>query len=292
MRMPRRRMLAVIAFCLLAFLPDGGSGEKIRVAVATPPEGEESATASAVSGRIGEQLLNSGFFDVIERSEESFAAALEEIQLVNDFSSQSDGGELSGRPEFGKIADVGYLVFVTLEKAEYRNTPRAQYRAVNVPDQESAAYTLGLRIMDVESMRTVYSRTDDYRYDGQTSVNVLAKDAVTRVVDALYPFRIIARTGDRLFFNRGLETGVEAGDRLELFQTAAVPDSATGNRLTVETPLAEVAVDRAQAWVCEAVLSDPELIAKVSEATRARVLAPPAAPPPAIPMPEAPKLDW
>lgn len=302
MMMPRPRiLLSVIAFCVFALLPGvrarAHGGEKIRVAVATPEGGEESAIESAVSARIEERLLTSGFFDVVERSEASLAAALEEIQFTADFSSMTaqttltDGGEEQTRPEFGKIADVPYLVFVTLEKAEYRKTPRAQYRVVKVPDRETTEYTLGLRIMDVESMRLIYARTDDYRYDGEASAGTLARDAVARVVDALYPFQIIARAGDRLFFNRGLETGVEVGDRLELFQAASVPDSATGNILTVETPLAGVVVDRAQAWVCEAVLPDPELMVNVSGTTRAKILAPTAAQP-VIPTPEVPKLDW
>lgn len=291
--MPRLlRVFAVIALCVCAFLPAVHGGEKIRVALAAPPEGDASAvSALAVSSRIEEQLLNSGFFDVVDRSEASVAAALEEIQFTNDFSFQPDGTQ-SDRPEFGKVADAGYLVFVTLESSRYQKIPRAQYKTVKVPDQEIISYTLGLRIIDVESMRIVYARTDDYQYSEKDPVNALAKDAVTKVVDALYPFQIVARMGERLYFNRGTETNVDAGTRLELFQAAAVPDSATGNVLTVEMPVAEVTVDRAQAWVSEAVLSDPALMATLSETTRAKALPPPAAPPPDIPTPEAPTLDW
>lgn len=313
--MPLSRFPTVAAalFCALSVVPAvhaAHGGEKMRVALvpvtAAPSapaedwiakiagamqsaEPETPEQTDRVARRIEEQLLNSGFFDVVDRSEASLAAALEEIQFIDNFSFQTGDG--ASRPEFGNIADVRYLVFVALEQSEYQSVPRARYRAVRVPEEETTRYTLGLRILDAESMRIAYARTEEYLYDGKDPVNDLARDAVTRIVDALYPFRIIARAGERLYFNRGTETNTNPGDRLELFRETPVADSATGNVLAVETPLAEVVVDRAQAWVCEAVLSDPALMANVSEATRARHIAT-APPPPAIPTPKAPALDW
>jgi len=196
-------------------------------------------TVEAIDGRLINKMHNTRKFRVIARSD------LDAILKEQDFSASGNVDEDEAkRAERFKIAGLDYLVVTSIddyqdyvEKAKFAGTGREATKrvirlgaVVKLYDTttgellESAAVQLGPDDPDYDRIKDISAERSYSTKDGELSdrllvraSDVMAERVALRVLDVLYPAKVIAKTGDQVTINRGDGGGVEAGQTWNVY---------------------------------------------------------------------------
>lgn len=210
--------------------------------------------AEALGEQLADRLQNTRKFKVIARSD--LDAIFKEQGLAA--SPDVDAADKTKAQSF-KVSGIQYLLVAAItdfqdhvETATFEGTgEKAEKRVVRLgcvcklfdtttgAVVESASFQLGpgdpdyRRLSQISEVKTYSTRNgtlSDRLLVGATAV--LAERLAGRIVDALFPARVVAKTGDQVTINRGDGTGIAAGQVWRVFALGAeMTDPDTGASL-------------------------------------------------------------
>jgi hypothetical protein len=186
-------------------------------------------TVEAIDGHLIDRMHNTRKFRVISRSD------LDAILQEQDFSAGGSVDEADGGTERFMIASLDYLLITSVddyqdyvEKAVFEGTGREATKRVvrlgvvaKLYDTstgellESAAIQLGPDDPDYDRIKDISSERPYSTKDGELSdrllvraSQVMAERVALRVLDVLYPAKVLAKTGSQVTINRGDGGGI------------------------------------------------------------------------------------
>jgi len=228
-------------------------------------EGHDKTTSlgrvvEAIDGRLIDRLHNTRKFRVISRSD------LDAIFKEQNFalSGNVDTNDPAAAQSFA-VAGVQYLVVTTVddfqdfkEEATFKGTGRKATKRVvrlgavaKLYDSttgellESASVQLGPGDPDYEKIRELTSVRNYTKTDGRLDDRLLVQCAVVmadrvanRIVDVLFPAKVIGKTGNQVLINRGDGTDIAVGEVWSIYALGEeMIDPDTGISLGVEEVL-------------------------------------------------------
>ena len=284
----RLSTLAVLTLAAVTHLPDASAqtpatsaktaaAEDRRLAVALNPTGATAALRAQLAGAqaraldkivasLDQQLLdrmqNTGVFRIIARTD------LEEVLKDQELQSVFVNPDDANLPQAFAQSAAKYLVQTTVDDfADQQQVLRGEGGQI-IDRKRELRLSATLKIYDVttgelhtseslfltqqqfdEPIRGVTSSgdvTDRLNTDLATG---LSADVANRVLDKLFPARVIAKTGEQITINRGVGTGIAVGQPWTIFATGQqLVDPYTGVVLgTEEAAVGQAVVTRVNA---------------------------------------------
>jgi hypothetical protein len=202
-------------------------------------------------------------FDVLERSK--IDAVIQEHQFAT-----SSFGDPANAANMGKLSGAQYLVVGNVHELGV-SVAREEIPYVHEwKCTESASLRIELRVVQSKLGRIVAAYTGDgkesapFKQAGPCgtsadrvlgrAVGRIAEVLVGKVLDAIYPLRVVQVGGDLVTLNRGEGSNFEVGSTFDCFSTGeAIVDPDTGDVLgTDETPVGQVTVTQIMAKLSKA----------------------------------------
>ena len=166
-----------------------------------------------------DQLNSTRKFDVVARK-----AALKSILEEQDFG-QSGNVDLASAAKIMQLAGAQFMVMTTITDFSYGQN-NVQFKGIGISaKQESVRVNCSIQIFDTTTGKLLESsrfRGTDTLTKGRQALNGggetltritdrLAADIMNRVVDVIYPAKVVAKLGSQVTINRGDGTGISVG---------------------------------------------------------------------------------
>ncbi|MDA8117237.1 MAG: hypothetical protein M0000_07710 [Actinomycetota bacterium] len=231
-------------------------------------EGRERVRTDVLTERLKTALISSRKFDVVERQD--LDAVMTELKF-----GRSSMADHSGKVNSGKLARADYIVQGAISVLEVQTNSRVVPYVEQAKADVVGTIVSDARIMDVERGINVFAG----RVETSEKVTIpvaSAGEAVTpseifyedllrahaeaiasKILEAVFPIRIVDVADGTVFLNRGEGCGLRPGDRLEVLSAdGEMVDPDTGETLGArEIPVAVVEIEEV-----------------LTKATRARIL--------------------
>jgi len=241
-----------------------GTTEALRTQLAGGPA--ESRALDKIVASLDQQLLdrlqNTGVFRIIARTD------LEEVMKDQELQSVFANPDDANLPEAFAQSAAKYLVQTTVDDfADQEQVLRGEGGQV-IDRKRELRLSATMKIYDVttgelhtsETLFVTQQQFDEPIRGVQSSGDVtdrlstdlatgLSADVANRVLDKLFPARVIAKTGEQITINRGEGTGIAVGQPWTVFATGQqLVDPYTGVVLgTEEASVGEAVVTRVTA---------------------------------------------
>jgi curli biogenesis system outer membrane secretion channel CsgG len=197
-----------------------------------------------------EIFVKSNKFDVVERTK------IQSVINENHFATSSIG-DPSNAVQFGKLTGAQYLVVgnvldlgvsVHTEKIPYVNEVKCTetvrlHMKVRVVRTQTGSIVSADTAGDPKSMPSQpCSRSRKETLD--KAMNRVVATLVAKIIDSVYPLKVVAISGDALTLNRGEGSSFQVGSLLECFTTGEpIIDPDTGEMLgSEETPVGKISI--------------------------------------------------
>lgn len=197
-------------------------------------------TLEALNTTLIDQANTTHKFEVVARK-----GALNAVLVEQDSWVAGNAGPATAAEVF-KLAGAQYLVLTTLTDFDKRNE-NIQFEAIGASaNREAVRISCSIQIYDtttgklVESARfrgrdTDISRESSTTPDGATITKItdrLAADIMIRIINAIYPAKVAAKSGSQITINRGEGGGVTVGQEWSVFALGnEITDPDTGKTL-------------------------------------------------------------
>lgn len=298
-------IVAAVALGLLA-APAGAQNQpgKVTIAVApftfhrtvSAPPGAALET-STLTNKFVTALVQTRKFDVVER--ERVDTLIDEMQM-----SQAGLMDPARAVEAGRMLGADYFLMGEISVFTLTTTIRQVPGTTRWTRTEELRIILDMRIVDTRTSRVVSAEKGEALMRGQQlfphrpdvsspvepkSLDDIQRDVVSscvvKVIDAIYPIRIISANADGVAINRGEGGGVAAGDTLDVYvEGQEMIDPDTGEVLGAEeTKVARIRVTQVLAKFSKAqVLGGAPAVGQICRpaAGDANFSPPPPPPPP------------
>ncbi len=206
-------------------------------------EGREKIKTDVLTERVKTALIASRKFDVTERQE--LGAVLEEQKF-----SKSPLADKSNALKTGKLAHADFLLMGTINVLEIRTSTRTVPYVDQVKAETSGTMVSDVRILDVQRGVNVFAGRVETTQKFGSNLNSPG-DTVTpselfhedllrghaealagRVMESVFPLKVVDFDGDLVYLNRGEGSGLKVGDRLQVLrQEGEMKDPDTGESL-------------------------------------------------------------
>lgn len=166
------------------------------------------------------QLGNTRRFDVLERSE------IDQVLDEKSFDAIVHGGSISSR--LNELVAADYIIHGQIENFRIKTSSETVPLVNEVITKKVGVATGSVRIVDVHTGKIIAAdniRIDSEMEDDNNSnlrpIEYLSDKFTTlmtaKVVERLYPIKVIGSAGDGLFYiNRGVDGGLSVGDKFDL----------------------------------------------------------------------------
>ena len=187
-----------------------------------------------------DQLNSTRKFDVVARK-----AALKSIMAEQDFG-QSGNVDPASAAKIMQLAGAQFMVMTTITDFSYGQN-NVQFKGIGISaKQESVRVNCSIQIFDTTTGKLLESsrfRGTDTLTKGRQALNGggetltritdrLAADIMNRVVDVIYPAKVVAKLGSQVTINRGDGTGISVGQTWGVYALGeAITDPDTGEIL-------------------------------------------------------------
>ncbi len=217
MQLPQAGWEATVTLRYAKFERMGADSNRRSVVVV----GKHGRYGEMLSQTVGESLVGSRRFDVLNRENEEFFEQEKDFILSED-AAMAEVARLS------QASGADYLVIAELVNLGISNNNRETIRMTGeVLVKSSASGTLRLQIIEFATRKVKWSDTQKFggTYPGATSVGAgtlagligsAADILVEKMVASIYPIRVVKVMGDTAIINRG-EGGVAKGERYAVF---------------------------------------------------------------------------
>jgi curli biogenesis system outer membrane secretion channel CsgG len=307
---------AAVALALVAAA--GGVRAEERPAASAAPTAPSKATlavlpfqaSDAISRRYQKEIdllednlvrafVATNKFDVLERSK--IDAVIQEHQFAT-----SSFGDPANASNVGKLSGAQYLVMGNVHELAI-SVAREEIPYVHEwKCTESASLRIELRVVQSKLGRIVAAYTGDgkesapFRQSGpcrdsadrmlERAVGRISEVLVGKVLDAVYPLRVVQVAGDVVTLNRGEGGDFKVGSTFDCFTRGeAIIDPDTGDQLGAdETPVGAVIVTQVMAKLSKARATEGTAV-PVDAVCRLARREPLVAPPKRVPQP---KVNW
>ncbi len=209
-----------VVICLLSstnlFADEGKSSLAVAEIKNTSGKAPNSFVV-ALDGILIEAISNTRKFNLVDRSR------WKDLQKEQSFS---DSGEVDlndeSRAQFGKIAGAKYLLLPDIiefsDKLQQINYEKMQ----KTIEKKSVSLTLNVRIVDSSTGKIVSSATvsDAKTGNGDLLTEVsksVAEQTAQRVIDVIYPAKVLSVIGSQVIFNRAIGGGFNEGDFIAIY---------------------------------------------------------------------------
>ncbi|MCC6581068.1 MAG: hypothetical protein IT440_11570 [Phycisphaeraceae bacterium] len=258
--------------------------------------GSLGRAVEAMDGRLIDRLHNTRKFRVFARSD--IDALLKEQGLMATLGDPNDPKAAQGF----KLAGIQYVVQPTVddfqdynEKVKFTGTGReASKRVIRLgvvvkiydPSTGETLETASLRLGDDPEdpdYKLLVSKLSEPTYastkDGNLTddmlvgaVEIMARRVALRVVDVIYPAKVLSRTGEHVLINRGDGTGMVSGQIWNVYATGQMMvDPDTGVAIAAEeVQIGVVRVTEVEPLFSRAVVVEDNGIAKAQVLRRAK----------------------
>jgi len=212
-------------------------------------------------------FVQTGKFDVLER------AKVQAVIDEHEFSTAAVG-DPANAAQLGKLTGAQYVVVgnvheLGLSVGQERVPYVDEYKCT-----DSARVRLELRVVQTTTGRIVAAHSGTGSDAGSrvqpgrcgppsqrrlaTAIGPLAEEVSAKVIDAIYPLRVVRSSGGTVTLNRGEGAGFAVGARLACFSEGeAIVDPDTGDVLGHdETPLGEITVTEIRPTLSRATTPD------------------------------------
>lgn len=217
MQLPQAGWEATVTLRYAKFERMGADSNRRSVVVV----GKHGRYGEMLSQTVGESLVGSRRFDVLNRQNEEFFEQ-EKAFILSEDAAMAEVARLS------QASGADYLVIAELVNLGISNNNRETIRMTGeVLVKSSASGSLRLQIIEFATRKVKWSDTQKFggTYPGATSVGTgtlagligtAADILVEKMVASIYPIRIVKVMGDTAIINRG-EGGVAKGERYAVF---------------------------------------------------------------------------
>lgn len=218
-----------------------------------PPEVERMSAADLelLYDALVRLFVKANKFDVLERTR------IQSVVDENRFAT-STLGDPANAVQFGKLTGAQYLVVGSIRELSVTETRREIDYVKEIACTQSAKLRIELRVVQTQTGRIVGAHSAGDGRKGPVksapcgsrqgllddAMNAVAADLVAKVVDAVYPMKVVAATGEEVTLNRGEGAPFKVGARLNCVATGApIVDPDTGETLgSDEFPVGSVVV--------------------------------------------------
>ena len=228
-----------------------GLAEKLDSSVPLPSFVEENLKI-----KIREKMIDSGKFDVIERSEKDLRRLFEEQKFSSERIGRVDISD-EKKAEYGKIAGIEYLILITVNDF-YEGTESSKFKKMNAHGRDVLRLGANLRIVHTSTGRIkvdkgvtakAFRKKNGYsqgahldRSAANEAIESLSKKIVRNILDELYPIRILDRSGKIVFINRGVKHNIAINDSLEVFAIKKTMDVDTKEEVDLEYSVGKIKI--------------------------------------------------
>ena len=277
----------LVAVLIALGLPSSVLAAKATVAVVDFKLAERAGPAithqiqtSAFTEQLKSALVQSRKFQVLERQD--LDQLLDELQLSN-----SKVGDRVNHLRRGKVRGAQYIVTGEISVFKAVSSSRPIPGTNRFKTSQEGIAICDVRVIDTENSVIVTASPVEVRLTNSALTReaaeyqpdelfwtALSRRLVTRItqkiIDTVYPIKVIGVAGNSLYLNRGEGSGLKVGDHLAVFEQGhALKDPDTGEILgAMETKVAEIEVTEVLPKLTKATVLNPGAL--VSEGMIAR----------------------
>ena len=240
---------------------------------------------SNLKDNIRERLINSGKFDIIVRSEKDLKKLFEEQKFSSERIGRVDNSD-DKKAEFRKISGIEYMASITINDF-YDGVEASKFKKVGTPEKYIIRLGVNLKIINSSTgniklgksitAKEFKEKNSYYSQGGSADQELVNKTIASlsnkitqRIIDELYPIKVLDKTGNSVFINRGKEHGIKQGNVLEVFAIKKTTDEDTQEEVNLEYSVGKIKVvnvsdKTSQAEIVEDFGINKGCIAKIAE---------------------------
>lgn len=203
---------------------------------------------------IRQSLVNSGKFDVVDRNQKDIDRLFEEMKLSTERLGRVDVND-SKKAEFGKLAGMEYMILVNINEF-FSGEEASKFQKTDPGKKAVVRLGVNLRLLNsstskiqmeksVTAKRLSVLKSAEGQLDmelANKTMKTLAEKVVRQVMDEVYPITILERTGNSAFINRGKDSGIVAGEEMDVFVVKKVTDEGTQETVDLAKSVGKVKV--------------------------------------------------
>ena len=217
---------------------------------------------------IRQNMVNSGKFEVVDRSEKDMNRLFEEMKFSDERVGRVDVTD-EKKAEYGKIAGMEYMVLVTINDF-FSGLEKSKFQTIRQEDKNVLRLGANLRLINtstgkIKIEKSVTTKKYSSFVVGGGSIDTelanktiksLSDKIVRKIMDELYPISIVERVGNIVFINRGQDNGLKVNDALEVFTIKKVIDESTQEDVSLAYSIGKIKItnvsdDTSQAEIIE-----------------------------------------
>ena len=253
-------IIGLLACAVICLFPVSAQAEKMRIGFVEQIDSTvdvSDAIKQNLKEAIRQNLVNSGKFEVVDRNQKDIGRLFEEMKLSDERLGRVDPNDTK-KAEFGKLAGMEYMVLVSIndfftgeEASKFQTTSpgnKAVVRVgVNLRMLNASTSKIQLeKSVSAKKLSTVKAAGDqasgvDMELTNK-AIKSLAEKVVRQVMDEAYPVLILEKTGSSAFINRGKDSGIVAGDEMEVYVIKKVTDDGTQEAVDLAKSVGKIKV--------------------------------------------------
>ncbi|MFH0754846.1 MAG: CsgG/HfaB family protein [Candidatus Omnitrophota bacterium] len=229
-------LLACVVTCLF---PLSAQAEKMRIGFVEQIDATVDVPDTIkqnLKEAIRQNLVNSGKFEVVDRNQKDIGRLFEEMKLSDERLGRVDPNDTK-KAEFGKLAGMEYMVLVSINDF-FSGTEASKFQTTEPGNKAVVRLGVNLRLLNASTSKIQLEKSVTAKRvsavkapEGQLdmelankSIKALADKVVRQVMDEAYPVLILEKNGTSAFINRGKDSGIVAGDEMEVYVIKKVTD--------------------------------------------------------------------
>jgi curli biogenesis system outer membrane secretion channel CsgG len=238
-------IIGLFACGVVCLFPISAQAEKMRIGFVEQIDSTvdvSDAIKQNLKEAIRQNLVNSGKFEVVDRNQKDINRLFEEMKLSGERVGRVDPNDTK-RAEEGKLAGMEYMVLVSINDF-FTGEEASKFQTTNPGNKAVVRVGVNLRLLNASTSKIQLEKSVSAKKLSaikaagdqaggvdmeltNKAIKSLAEKVVRQVLDEAYPILILEKTGSSAFINRGKDSGIVAGDEMEVFVIKKVTDDGT-----------------------------------------------------------------
>jgi curli biogenesis system outer membrane secretion channel CsgG len=237
-------ILGLSLFCTIAFLPNISFAEKMSIGFVEQIDSTvdvPDVIKQNLKEAIRQNLVNSGKFDVVDRNKQDISRLFEEMKLSDERLGRVDVND-TNKAQYGQLAGMKYMVLVSINDY-FKGAEASKFQNTSPGSKPIIRLGVDLRLLNTSTGKIQLEKSVVAKKTSQSllelqpdaldmelvnkTIKSLSDKVVRQIMDEVYPFLILERTGNSAFINRGQDSGIAVGDEMEVFAMQKTTDEGT-----------------------------------------------------------------